>query len=115
MRDVLLKSLQSARPVYHAVPDWLRGDGCRGDEIVCNTHVYAGSDRVFGSNTGVALPDRVVAPCGLIVYRRKPIIERVSDGVVGDILNESRMVLQGTLIPKRHAAKFAQPCGKCFP
>lgn len=113
--DVFFASLEPATPVYHHVPDWHHGEGRQGEEVVCNTFVNASDRTPIGNNDGVALPEDVVAPCGIPVYHRKPPADELWDKATVLVLNSSRMVSQGELIPLRHAKKFGRPCGRCYP
>ncbi len=113
--DVFITNLTPATPTYHRIPDWHIGEGRRGEEVACNAVVYAGTDRVIGNNGGIPLPEQVVSPCGIVVYRRSKVIPR-SDPFGGtETLNKARMRLQGQQIPLRHAKKFGRPCKTCFP
>lgn len=116
MPDVFFRSLEAGSPVYHLIPDWHAGDGRRGGDLVCNIHVYAGTDRVLGSNDGRPLPRSVVGPCGIQEYSRGEVVER-APGVVStlEVLNKGRMHLNGHTVPLRHAKKFGRPCKTCFP
>lgn len=97
------------------MPDWFDGDGRRGEEVQCNTHVYAGTDRVIGNNTGSSLPEAVAAPCGREVMRRRQIVARTEPWAGSQVLNSTRMTRLGVHMPKGHAEKFARPCAQCFP
>ena len=113
--EVLFKTLAPARPVFHRSGEWweeLRRDGV---VVVCNTIVYAGTDRQIGNNGGYPLPERLLAPCGIDVARRAPIIERRSSPGGTEVLNSTRMVVQGIEVPERHARKFGVPCKRCYP
>lgn len=113
--NVFFTSLAGPQPVFHTIPDWHSGEGRKGDEVTCNTHVYASTDNVIGSNGGIPLPEEIVAPCGILVFRRMPIEDRSEPWGGTQVLNKTRMVLQGQEIPHRHAKKFGRPCVKCFP